>query len=359
MRLAALAVTAALSISACGGSDSNSSPGGAAGSTQPGGTVSSSGGSGGGGDHKDIKVGLVFDLGGKGDKSFNDSADAGLNKAANDFGVTVKELTPNAGGTNREELLTLLASQGYNPVIAVGFSFDASVKKIAAKYPDTNFAIIDDVVDLPNVASLVFAAEQSSFLVGAAAALKSKTHHVGFIGGVNVPLLQTFQAGFDAGAKHVDPSVKVDDKYLTTPPDFSGFNAPDKGKEAALGMYNANADVVYAAAGGSGTGVFEAAKSTGNFAIGVDSDQYQSADPSVKGVIITSALKRVDVAVYDFVQDFVNGKKDTGTKQFDLSNNGVGISFTGGKIDDIKSKLDDLKQQIVSGTIKVPTKPGA
>jgi basic membrane protein A len=304
-------------------------------------------------------VGLVFDLGGKGDKSFNDSADAGLNKAAKDFGVTVKELTPNSGGTNREELLNLLASQGYNPVIAVGFSFDAAVKKIAAKYTNTSFAIIDDVIDLPNVASLVFAAEQSSFLVGAAAAMQSKSKHVGFIGGVNVPLLQTFQAGFDAGAKQVESSIKIDDKYLTTPPDFSGFNAPDKGKEAALGMYNAGADVVYAAAGGSGTGVFEAAKSTNSFAIGVDSDQVLSADASVKDVIITSALKRVDVAVYDYLKDYVNGTKDTGTKQFDLSNNGVGISYTGGKIDQFRGQLDALKQKIISGEIKVPTKPGS
>jgi basic membrane protein A len=350
--LAAAVVTVAMSVAACGGSSGGNNGSGGSSSTGSGATSGAA-------KHSDVKVGLVFDLGGKGDKSFNDSADAGLTKAANDFGVATKELTPNSGGTNREELLNLLASQGYNPVIAVGFSFDASMKKIAKKYPQTNFAIIDDVVDLPNVASLTFAAEQSSFLVGAAAAMKSQSKHVGFIGGVDVPLLETFQAGFDAGVKHVDPSIKIDDKYLTTPPDFSGFNAPDKGKEAALGMYNAGADVVYAAAGGSGTGVFEAAKSTGNFAIGVDSDQVLSADPSVKDVIITSALKRVDVAVYDYIKDYVNGKKDTGAQQFDLSNNGVGISFTGGKIDQYKSQLDQLKQQIVSGQIKVPTKPGS
>jgi basic membrane protein A len=355
MRMAAVALTAALAVAACGGSSGGPS---SSGSTSPAGT-SAAGSTSSTPNHSDIKVGLVFDIGGKGDKSFNDSADAGITKATKDFGITMKELEPNSGGTNREELLTLLASQGYNPVIAVGFSFDASVKKIAAKYPNTNFAIIDDVIDLPNVASLVFAAEQSSFLVGAVAALKSKSHHVGFIGGVNVPLLQTFQAGFDAGAKHVDPSIKIDDKYLTNPPDFSGFTSPDKGKEAALGMYNGGADVVYAAAGGSGTGVFDAANSTHNLAIGVDSDQYLSADPSVKHVIISSALKRVDVAVYDFIKDYVNGTKDTGTKVFDLKNNGVGISYTGGMINDIKSKIDALKQDIISGKIKVPTKPGS
>jgi len=357
MRMAAVAMTAAMAVAACGGSSGGTSSSGSSssGGASTGGGASSSAPA----KHSDIKVGLVFDIGGKGDKSFNDSADAGLTKAATDFGVTTKELEPNSGGTNREELLTLLASQGYNPVIAVGFSFDAAVKKIAKKYPDTSFAIIDDVIDLPNVASLIFAAEQSSFLVGAVAALKSKSKHVGFIGGVNVPLLQTFQAGFDAGAKHVDSSIKIDDKYLTNPPDFSGFTSPDKGKEAALGMYNGGADVIYAAAGGSGTGVFEAAKSTNNLAIGVDSDQYQTADPSVKGVVISSALKRVDVAVYDFIKDYVNGTKDTGTKLFDLKNNGVDISYSGGKIDDIKSKIDALKQDIISGKIKVPDKLGS
>ena len=268
------------------------------------------------------KVGLVFDIGGKGDKSFNDAADAGLTKAVKDMGVTEKELSPNAGGTDREQLLKLLASQGYNPVIAVGFSFDAAVTKIAKAYPNTSFAIIDDVVPLKNVASLTFSANESSYLVGAAAALKSKTGHVGFIGGVDVPLLQSFQAGFDAGAKHANPSIKIDDAYLTEPPDFGGFNAPDKAKEAAKGMYDKGADVIYAAAGGSGAGVFLAAKAAGKLAIGVDSDQVLTADASVKSVIITSALKRVDTAVYLYLKDFASGKAD-----------------------------------IISGTITVPSKP--
>jgi basic membrane protein A len=303
------------------------------------------------------KVGLVFDIGGKGDKSFNDAADAGLTKAVKDMGVTEKELQPNAGGTDREQLLKLLASQGYNPVIAVGFSFDAAVNKIAKAYPKTSFAIIDDVVNLPNVASLTFSANESSYLVGAAAALKSKTGQVGFIGGVDVPLLQAFQAGFDAGAKHVNPSIKIDDAYLTEPPDFSGFNAPDKAKESAKGMYDKGADVIYAAAGGSGAGVFLAAKAAGKFAIGVDSDQVLTAGASVKSVIITSALKRVDVAVYDFIKDFAAGKKDKGVQVFDLKNDGVGYSTSGGQVDDIKAQLDAIKADIISGKITVPSKP--
>jgi basic membrane protein A len=303
------------------------------------------------------KVGLVFDIGGKGDKSFNDAADAGLMKAVTDMGITEKELAPNAGGTDREQLLKLLASQGYNPVIAVGFSFDAAVTKIAKAYPKTSFAIIDDVVPLKNVASLTFSANESSYLVGAVAALKSKTGSVGFIGGVDVPLLQAFQAGFDAGAKHVNPAIKIQDAYLTEPPDFGGFNAPDKAKVSAKGMYDKGADVIYAAAGGSGAGVFLAAKAAGKFAIGVDSDQVLTADAAVKSVILTSALKRVDTAVYLFIKDFAAGKKDSGTQVFDLKNDGVGYSTTGGLVDDIKTQLDAIKADIISGKIKVPTKP--
>jgi basic membrane protein A len=303
------------------------------------------------------KVGLVFDLAGKGDKSFNDAADAGLMKAVKDMGITEKELTPNAGGTDREQLLKLLASQNYNPVIAVGFAFDAAVKKIAKAYPKTNFAIVDDVVDLPNVASLTFSSNESSYLVGAVAALKSKTGSVGFIGGVDVPLLQSFQAGFDAGAKHAKPAIKIQDAYLTEPPDFGGFNAPDKAKVSAKGMYDKGADVIFAAAGGSGAGVFLAAKTAGKFAIGVDSDQYLTADAAVKSVIITSALKRVDTAVYLFIKDFAAGKKDSGVQVYDLKNDGVGYSTSGGQVDDIKTQLEAIKADIISGKITVPTKP--
>ncbi|MDX6210982.1 MAG: basic rane protein [Frankiales bacterium] len=303
------------------------------------------------------KVGLVFDLAGKGDKSFNDAADAGLMKAVKDMGITEKELTPNAGGTDREQLLKLLASQNYNPVIAVGFAFDAAVKKIAKAYPKTNFAIVDDVVDLPNVASLTFSSNESSYLVGAVAALKSKTGSVGFIGGVDVPLLQSFQAGFDAGAKHANPAIKIQDAYLTEPPDFGGFNAPDKAKVSAKGMYDKGADVIYAAAGGSGAGVFLAAKAAGKFAIGVDSDQVLTADAAVKNVILTSALKRVDTAVYLFLKDYAAGKKDKGTQVFDLKNDGVGYSTTGGQVDDIQSQLEAIKADIISGKITVPSKP--
>ncbi|MDX6226982.1 MAG: basic rane protein [Frankiales bacterium] len=372
VRLAAVGLVSAMSVAACG-SSSSSKPGAAAqtttsaaasstasATTAPATTApatSAAASSTAPPVKSNARVGLVFDIGGKGDKSFNDAADAGLTKAVADMGVTSKELAPNAGGTDREQLLKLLASQGYNPVVAVGFSFDAAVKKIAKAYPKTTFAIIDDVVDLPNVASLTFAANQGSYLVGAAAALKSKTGSVGFIGGVNVPLLQAFQAGFDAGAKHVNPAIKIQDAYLTEPPDFSGFNAPDKAKVSAKGMYDKGADVIFAAAGGSGAGVFLAAKAAGKFAIGVDSDQYLTADAAVKSVIITSALKRVDTAVYLFIKDFASGKKDSGVQTYDLKNNGVGYATSGGQVDNIKTQLEAIKADIISGKITVPTKP--
>lgn len=347
VRLFAVATTAALALAGCGGGSSSKS----------GGTSSASASSSTGAAAGSTRVGLVYDVGGRGDKSFNDAAYAGLSQAKSQLGVTTKDLSPNAGGTDREELLRLLASGGYNPIVTVGFSFADAVTKIAPQFPKTNFAIIDAVVAKPNVASLTFSAEQSSYLVGAAAALKSKTHHVGYIGGVNVPLLQTFQAGFDAGARKIRPNITIDDKYLTNPPNLAGFSSPNLGKEAANGMYDGGADVIYAAAGGSGAGVFQAAKAKGKLVIGVDSDQYVSADPSVKSVIITSALKRVDIAVFDFIKAFVGGKKLTGPQTFDLKNGGVGYATSGGKINDIKSKLDALKAQIIAGTITVPTKP--
>ena len=201
------------------------------------------------------------------------------------------------------------ADAGYDPIIAVGFAYAESVGKVAAQYPDVHFAIIDDssLADVPNVASLVFAEEQGSFLVGAAAALKSKAGHIGFVGGVQVPLIEKFQAGYEAGAKAVNPDIKIDVTYLTQPPDFSGFGDPAKGKTAAAGMYDNGADIVYHAAGGSGGGVFEAAADADGLAIGVDSDQYNTADPSVQGVIMTSMLKNVNVAVYNYLTEVAGG----------------------------------------------------
>ncbi len=190
---------------------------------------------------------------------------------------------------------------------------------MAKEFPDVQFAIIDDSsLKDTNVTSLVFAEEQGSYLVGAIAAQASKGKDIGFIGGVNTPLIEKFEAGFTAGAKAVTPDIKVQVKYLTQSPDFTGFNAPDKGKTTATGMFDAGADVVYHAAGGSGSGVFDAASAAKKLAIGVDSDQYLTAAPAVKDVVLTSMIKRVDTAVYDMIKSTVDKKPLTGIQTFDL-----------------------------------------
>jgi basic membrane protein A len=172
-----------------------------------------------------------------------------------------------------------------------------------------------------------------------------------------VPLIKKFEAGFIAGAKAANPSVKVDSQYLTQPPDFSGFGDPAKGKTAAEGIFQCGADVVYHAAGGSGGGVFTAAKAAGGLAIGVDSDQALTAPADVRSVIMTSMIKKVDVAVFDFIKSAADGQEKTGNNVYDLKSGGVDYSTTGGQVDDIKSKLDEYKQKIIAGEIKVPTTP--
>ena len=350
-KVLALAATAALALSACGSSSSGSS-----GST----STSSAGGSATTSAAKKLKVGMAYDVGGRGDQSFNDSAARGLDKAKSELGLETKELEATQGETDaqKEERLRLLAQGGYNPVIAVGFAYATSLKKVAAEFPDTLFAIIDDdSIQAKNVTPLVFSENQGSFLVGVIAAQASKTGNIGYIGGVNTPLLQKFQAGYAAGAKAVNPSIKVQVKYLTEPPDFSGFGDPAKGKTVAQGMFDSGADVVYAAAGGSGAGAFEAASASKKLAIGVDSDQYLTAPAAVKSVILTSMLKRVDVAVYNFIKADASGSPLTGTQRFDLKADGVGYSTSNSAVQPYTAKADEYKQKIISGAITVPDKP--
>jgi basic membrane protein A and related proteins len=325
-------------------------------------------GSGGGGDGgsgaEEVRIGLAYDAIGRGDRSFNDSAFAGAEAAVAEFGGEYREVTPNEDGSDRAELLAQLAEQGYNPVIAVGFAYDEIIADVAAEFPDTTFAQVDGSVDVPefkgdNVTGLLFASEEGSFLAGAAAALKSETGRIGFVGGVDVPLIQTFQAGYEAGARAVNPDIIIDVQYISPAGDFSGFNDPARAQILAAGMYSAGADIVFQVAGGSGTGVFQAAAEAGGRAIGVDSDQYQTVDdPALQAVIMTSMLKRVDNAVTSFVGSFVDGNVEGGTDiLYDLESDGVGLATTGGFIDDIQGELDSYRQQIVDGEIEVPTTP--
>jgi basic membrane protein A len=346
-RLVAALAVAGLALTACGGGDEDTA-------ASP--TEGASGGA-----SSDVRVGLAYDVGGRGDRSFNDSAAAGLDKAKQELGVEGQELSPNAEGTDRGDNLRALAEQGFNPVIAVGFAYAEDLPAVAGDFPDTTFFIIDDSsVEAPNVKGLVFAEEQGSFLVGAAAALKSTTGNVGFIGGVQTPLLEKFEAGFAAGAKEINPDIQIQTAYLSQPPDFSGFGDPAAGQESANGMYDAGADVVYAAAGGSGVGVFQAAAAKDKLAIGVDSDQYESvgaSNPELRDVIITSMLKRVDVAVFEALEKFVNDEEIPAVTTFDLEAEGVGYATSGGKVDDISGQLDELEQRIIDGEISVPTTP--
>jgi basic membrane protein A len=339
---------AAVVLTACGGGSSTASGSNTSGSR-------SAGASGG------ISVGLAYDIGGRGDKSFNDSAAKGLDKAKTALGVTAQEseAQPNETDADKEERLRTLADGGAKAVVAVGFAYSGPLAKVAKDYPDVKFAIVDDAAATgDNITNIVFAENESSFLVGAAAALKTKSGTVGFIGGVQTPLIEKFQAGYAAGVQAAKPGTKVLVQYLTQAPDFTGFNDPAKGQTAAGGLLDQGADVVYQAAGGSGSGVFKAvAAKPGSLAIGVDSDQYVSADPSVQGIILTSALKNVDVGVFDFLKAVGDGSVKPGSTLYDLKNDGVGYATSGSLIGALSTQLDAYKAKIVAGSITVPTAP--
>lgn len=348
MKAAALLLAGSMALAACASDEDTSGSGG--------GSSDSSASSG------DLQIGLAYDTGGRGDKSFNDSAYAGVEAAIKSLGGDVTELTPNADASNRVDLLTQLADDGKNPVIAVGFAFADALAEVAPQYPDTQFAVVDSSVEgtgLDNVTGLLFAANEGSFLGGVAAALKSTTNHVGFVGGVESPLIQEFEAGYVAGAKAAKPDITVDVQYISANGDFSGFSDPAKGKILAQGMFQGGADIVYHAAGGSGQGVFEAASEAGARAIGVDSDQYETVgDTALQAVIMTSVLKRVDNAIEAYINDYAEGSVKGGTDVVnDLKSGGVGLSTSGGFIDDIQSQLDDYTKQITDGDIEVPTTP--
>lgn len=365
-RALALLMAFLLLLAACGGDGDGDSTEDAGEETAGEETAGDEGGDEGDGE-VDARIGMVYDIGGRGDLSFNDSAAAGLDRAAEEFNLEVNELEPSEGGENREELLRLLSQQGFDLIFGVGFLFTESIQAAAADFPDVNYGLIDGFIEgldeSSNVVALAFAEEQGSFLVGAAAALKSETGHIGFIGGVETDLIRKFEAGYVAGAREINPDIQIDISYITQPPDFDGFADPARGREVARGMYDAGADVIYHAAGASGAGLFEAARdvseSSGSkvWAIGVDSDQYQTAPEELRDYILTSMLKQVDVAVYETTAAFVDGTFTGGYRTFDLASGGVDYSTSGGFVDDITDQLDELKQRIIDGDIEVPTEP--
>lgn len=309
-----------------------------------------------------IKVGLVFDVGGRGDKSFNDSAYNGLQRAIKELGIEAQYIEPGEG-SDRESALRLLAAQNFNLVIGVGFIFTDDVNNIAKEYPNTNFACVDMVVVpnesgqfvLPttNVAALKFREEEGSFLIGAIAALVSKTNKIGFIGGMDIPLINKFEAGYIAGAKTVKPDIEIISNYAGVT--GTAFKDPAKGKELAMSQYGHGCDIIYHAAGSTGLGVFEAARNMHKLAIGVDADQY----PEAPGFILTSMVKRVDVAVFDTIKDCVEGKFTGGVKSFGLNENGVDFVYDKNNQnlinEHVYKKVLELKYKIGRGDIKVPS----
>ncbi|ARI52643.1 BMP family ABC transporter substrate-binding protein [Streptomyces sp. S8] len=328
--------------------------------TACGGKTSSSAGSDSDGD----KAAIAYDIGGRGDQSFNDAAYAGLSKAQKDLGIEGKEAEPSDGESDADKVqrLTELARAGNNPVIGVGFAYAPAIKKVAPKFPDTTFGIIDDSsVTGKNIANMVFNEEQGSYLAGVAAAKVSKSKVVGFIGGVETPLIKKFEAGYVQGVKDTDPSVNVLPQYLTQPPNFDGFSKPDLGKAAAQGQLDKKADVVYSAAGLAGSGAIEAVSKAGKWNIGVDSDQYnQEGLANYKASILTSVTKDVSDAVFNLIKSVKDGKPQTGEIRYGLDKDGVALSMSNPaftKMTDVIAAVDKAKQEIIDGKITVKTAP--
>jgi basic membrane protein A and related proteins len=308
-----------------------------------------------------VDVGVVFDVGGRGDKSFNDGAYLGGERAERDLGAHVRFIEP-GDGSDREAGLRLLAAEGMDLVIGVGFIFSDDLALLAREYPNTNFAGIDFSVGadsagnpIPppsNLAALKFREEEGSFLVGALAALVSKTQKVGFVGGMNFPLIHKFDAGYRAGVKHVCPRCTVTSQYAGVTPE--AFRNPGRGKELALSQYQQGVDVIYHAAGSTGLGVFEAARQTGKLGIGVDSDQNDAAP----GHVLTSMVKGVDVAVHETIRWIKEGRFKGGIYELGLKEGGVGYVYDDRNKalipDDVRARVEQLRQEIIAGRIKVP-----
>jgi len=353
VRVGALVVALGLVVAACGGGSDDG------GSASTGGSTAEA-----------KKVGVVYDIGGRGDKSFNDSAYAGLQAAEKEQGdkIQAKDVEPNPDGSNRKELLDGLADEGYGLVFGIGFLFSEDIAKSAAESPDTQFAVIDGFAASctkpdQNLLCIGFKEEEGSFLVGAAAALKTKSNIVGFVGGQQGQgLIEKFQAGYEAGVKYIadkdGKSIKVLVDYAGNTPE--AFRNPAKGKELALKQIGEGADVIYHASGGTGAGVIATAADKKVYAIGVDSDQSLTASPAEQKWILTSMLKRVDNAVQQTIGEYVNGTEKGGIKTFGLKEGGIDYAqnqYNKALLGDIPTTLDELKQKIIDGEIKVPTKP--
>ncbi len=299
---------------------------------------------------EDIKPAVVFDMGGKFDKSFNQGVNDGVTRFSNETGIKFSEFEV-TNPAQREQALRKMAQRGSNPIISVGFAQAPALEKVAAEFPNIKFTIIDAVVDKPNVRSVVFKEHEGSYLVGVLAAVASKSKKVGFVGGMDIPLIRNFACGYEQGVKSVGADYAVIQNMTGTTP--SAWNDPTRGAELAKSQFDQGVDVIYAAAGGTGNGVYQAAKDAGKLAIGVDSNQNYLQP----GTMLTSMLKRVDVAAYNAFNDVKNGTWTSGTQVLGLKEDGVGWALDEYNQDlvtgDMKTKVDAAKAAILDGSVKV------
>ncbi|MFO1192716.1 MAG: BMP family ABC transporter substrate-binding protein [Rhodoferax sp.] len=288
---------------------------------------------------------IIYDMGGKFDKSFNEAAYNGMERWKKETGKQYLEFEV-SNESQREQAIRRMAEKGASPIIAMSFSQASAIEKVAKEFPKLKFAIIDMVVELPNVQSVVFKEQEGSFLVGMMASMASKTGKVGFVGGMDIPLIRKFQCGYEQGAKFANPKAEVFGNMTGTT--GAAWNDPARGGELAKSQFAKGADVVFAAAGGTGMGVYQAAKDSGKLAIGVDSNQNHLQP----GTMLTSMLKRVDVAVYNVAKGHKPGVSVLGLKE-----DGVGYAMDANNEKlvsaDMKKKVDAAKADIISGKIKV------
>ncbi len=298
----------------------------------------------------EIKPAVIYDMGGKHDKSFNESAYTGAEKFKTDTAVEFVDFEIQ-NDQQREQAMRNFARRGYGPIIAIGFSQASALEKVAKEFPDTQFAIVDSVVDLPNVRSILFKEQEGSYLVGMLAAMASKTGKIGFVGGMDIPLIRKFSCGYAQGGKSVKADLEVFENMTGTT--GAAWNDPTKGGELAKSQFGRGADVVYHAAGGTGIGVLQAAADDGKLGIGVDSNQ-NGLHP---GSVLTSMMKRVDNAVYKTFDDAKNDAWTAGSYSLGLKEDGVGWALDDSNKDlitaEMKAAVEEATKKIASGEIEV------
>lgn len=352
-----LMLVASLALTACGAKNNNNNEGAASPSASPSAVTSESPSASPSGspavDAKNMKFAMVTDVGGVNDKSFNQSAWEALQKLSTDTGANVKYLESKEAANYLTNINQFVRDK-YDLTWGIGFLMGDAVKEAATKNPDAKLAIIDQEVDAPNVESVLFAENEGSFLVGVVAGLMTKTNKVGFVGGIDIPVIKRFDLGFEAGVKAVNPDAQIIKNYT------GAFDKPDLGKAAAATIYNDGADIIFHAAGGTGNGVFNEAKDRVKagkkvWVIGVDKDQSLEFGDDVT---LTSMMKRVDEAVYRVSNDLISGKFEGGkVTVLGLKDNGVGLPDTSTKNvpADVLAKVEEYKAKIISGDIQVPT----